>query len=45
MDQTFFWTAIDLEKKLGKYHGYYNECQCHSSRFGATPTEYAVKAS
>jgi len=37
LDQTFFWTATDLESKLHAYQCYYNEHRCHSSRDGATP--------
>lgn len=37
LDQTFFWTATDLENKLRDYQAYYNERRCHSSRGGATP--------
>ncbi len=32
LDQTFFWTATDLENKLQDYQMYYNEHRCHSSR-------------
>jgi putative transposase len=39
LDQTFFWTATDLENKLRDYQRYYNECRCHSSRDGATPVD------
>ena len=39
LDQTFFWTATDLENKLRDYQAYYNERRCHSSRNGATPIE------
>ena len=39
LDQTFFWTATDLENKLRDYQRYYNEHRCHSSRDGATPVE------
>ena len=39
LDQTFFWTATDLENKLGEYQQYYNECRCHSSRDGRSPVE------
>jgi putative transposase len=42
LDQTLFWTASDLEKKLQNYQRYYNEHQCHSSRDGATPIEPGV---
>jgi len=37
LDQTFFWTATDLENKLRDYQAYYNAHRCHSSRDGATP--------
>jgi len=37
LDQTFFWTATDLENKLRDYQDYYNEHRCHSSRDGDTP--------
>jgi transposase InsO family protein len=37
LDQTFFWTATDLESKLHAYQRYYNEYRCHSSCNGATP--------
>ena len=39
IDQTLFWTATDLEKKLRDYQAYYNEHRCHSSREGETPIE------
>ena len=41
LDQTLFWTATDLEKKLRDYQCYYNECRTHSGRQGATPIESA----
>ncbi|MDZ7784621.1 MAG: integrase core domain-containing protein [Halioglobus sp.] len=37
LDQTFFWTATDLENKPRHYQHYYNEHRCHSSREGDTP--------
>lgn len=37
LDQTFFWTATDLENKLRDYQAYYNEHRCHSSLGGGTP--------
>lgn len=40
MDQSFFWTATDLENKLRTYRQYYNEYRCHSSRDGMTPVEF-----
>ena len=39
LDQTFFWTATDLEHKLRGYQAYYNERRCHSSPDGATPDQ------
>ena len=39
LDQTFFWTATDLENKLRNYQRYFNECRAHSGRDGATPVE------
>jgi transposase InsO family protein len=39
LDQTFFWTATDLENKLRGYQAYYNEYRCHSSRGDATPVQ------
>ena len=39
LDQTFFWTATDLENKLRHYQDYYNEYRCHSSRDGHTPVK------
>ena len=39
LDQTFFWTVIDLENKLRVYQLYYNENRTHSGRDGRTPDE------
>ena len=39
LDQTFFWTATDLENKLRAYQDYYNEHRCHVGRDGATPVD------
>jgi transposase InsO family protein len=39
LDQTFPWTATDLENKLRGYQAYPNEYRCHSSRGGATPAQ------
>jgi putative transposase len=41
LDQTFFWTASDLENKLRDYQRYFNECRTHSGRDGVTPVETA----
>jgi putative transposase len=37
LDQAFFWTATDLEKKLRDYQDYYNKHRCHAGRVGRTP--------
>ena len=39
LDQTFFWTATDLENKLRDYQAYFNEHRCHAGRDGATPVD------
>jgi len=39
LDQTAFWTAIDLENKLQDYQAYYNKHRCHSSRDSVTPVD------
>ncbi|WP_205422809.1 integrase core domain-containing protein [Seongchinamella sediminis] len=39
LDQTFFWTATDLENKLRNYQAYYNERRTHSGQNGDTPVE------
>ncbi len=39
LDQTLFWTAADLEKKLRDYQSYFNEQRTHTARCGATPVE------
>jgi len=38
-DQTFFWTATDLENKLRAYQAYYNGHRCHSGRDSAPPVK------
>ena len=39
LDQTFFWTATDLENKLREYQCYYNEYRAHSGNNESTPIE------
>ena len=41
LDQTFFWTATDLENKLQEYQRYYNKHRTHSGRRGVTPVKSA----
>ena len=39
LDQTFFWTATDLENKPRSYQAYYNEYRPHTGRHGNTPVD------
>ena len=39
LDRMFFWSAIDLERKLGDFKIYYNNSRCHQSLSGGTPSE------
>ena len=41
LDNTLFWNAGDLEKKLADFQTYYNHHRTHSSLSGDTPTEFA----
>ena len=41
LDHTFFWNAIDLERKLVDFHTYYNQHRTHNSLGGVTPAEMA----
>jgi putative transposase len=43
LDHTLFWTATDLEKKLGEYQDYYNTHRAHAGRDGETPVESGSK--
>jgi len=40
-DQTLFWNATDLERKLSDFQNYYNLHRTHSSLGGNTPAEAA----
>jgi transposase InsO family protein len=37
LDQAFFWSRSDLERKLEDYKAYYNQHRCHTGLAGATP--------
>jgi hypothetical protein len=37
LDQTLFWTAEDLEEKLGEYRRYFNQHRTHSGLKGCLP--------
>ena len=41
LDQTLFWNADDLERKLADFRVYYNHHRTHSSLGGDTPAEVA----
>ncbi len=41
LDQTLFWNAFDLERKLTDFQAYYNYHRTHSSLGGHTPAEVA----
>ena len=41
LDQTLFWNADDLERKLTDYQAYYNLHRTHRSLDGDTPAEVA----
>jgi putative transposase len=43
LDRTFFWNALDLERKLQEFGGYYNDSRVHQSLSGITPAERAGK--
>jgi transposase InsO family protein len=44
LDRTFFWNALDLERKLQAFRDYYNGSRVHQSLDGATPAEQAGKS-
>ena len=39
LDHTFFWNAVDLERKLASFQRYYNHSRTHASLDGNTPAE------
>jgi putative transposase len=39
LDQTFFWNAVDLERKLNEFKTYFNESRTHTSLDGTTPAQ------
>ena len=41
LDQTFFWNAFDLTRKLDMFRRYYNEQRVHRSLNGTTPAQRA----
>ena len=43
LDHVFFWNALDLERKLQEFRGYYNSSRVHQSLSGSTPAELSGK--
>jgi hypothetical protein len=43
LDRLFFWNALDLERKLQQFRGYYNGSRVHQSLSGSTPEEQSGK--
>ena len=43
LDRLFFWNALDLERKLQEFRGFYNGSRVHQSLGGGTPEETAGK--
>jgi transposase InsO family protein len=41
LDRAFFWNAMDLNRKLAQFQGYYNAHRVHRSLVGATPAQCA----
>ena len=39
LDQTLFWNADDLERKLNTFRDYYNGYRVHAALGGKTPTQ------
>ncbi len=39
LDRTFFWNAVDLERKLDEFRDYYNVHRVHRSLDGITPAK------
>jgi transposase InsO family protein len=40
LDQTFFWNALDLARKLDEFRHYYNAHRVHRSLEGTTPAQH-----
>jgi transposase InsO family protein len=41
LDRTFFWNAVDLQRKLDEFRDYYNAHRVHRSLDGITPAKCA----
>ncbi len=39
LDQTLFWNAVDLQRKLDVFQHYYNHIRFHASPEGDTPAQ------
>ena len=45
LDRVFFWSAVDLARKLNEYKDYYNADRVHRSLGGITPAQCAGASS
>jgi hypothetical protein len=45
LDQTFFWNAADLARKLDEFRDYYNAHRVHRALDGTTPAQRAGASS
>jgi putative transposase len=45
LDRLFFWSSVDLTRKLDAFRDYYNEFRVHRSLDGITPNQRAGAAS
>ena len=41
LDSMFFWSAVDLTRKLGEFRDYYNAHRVHRALAGSTPAQRA----
>jgi putative transposase len=39
LDQVFFWSGVDLRRKLCRFAAYYNQRRIHAALGGQTPSE------
>jgi transposase InsO family protein len=44
LDQVFFWSRVDLQRKLARFARYYNQARVHSALTGKTPAKQRGRA-
>jgi putative transposase len=44
LDQTLFWTAVDLQRRLESFREYYDRSRVHASLDGDTPAEVGAES-